>query len=259
MALADPQIPAVPIPAVPSAAPEPPDTTHYLAERLRTKRRWPHRVKDAHFGHPTVSELADLHARLGAAVRDQVLKGAPVHRRLPGIVRQVPWVVALLDFVVLLSFCGDVFNVNPLHPGPSPLAAVAAVMLAMLGSGVGYTWLAMTGMRIKAFRTEMGEVAWRAVGALTWTMIGVAAVLIAALAMLMYGRVATEMLAQIDGSAAAGAGALAMIFAVLSVVANLAVIAVHALDGSWVMAELERAGRLLHQYEQLPRPRSPHE
>jgi hypothetical protein len=216
-------------------------------------------VRDRHFGHPTVGELAELHARLGAAVREQVLKGAPVHRRLPRSVRQVPWVVALLDFVVLLSFCGDVFNVSLLHPGSAPQAAAAAIMLAMLGSGVGYTWLAMTGMRIKAFRTELGEIAWRAVGALTWSMLAVSAVLVAALATLMDQRVTTEVLTQIDGSSTSAAGMLGVLFAVLSVVANLAVIAVHALDGSWVMAELERAGRLLHRYEQLPRPRRPHE
>jgi hypothetical protein len=240
------------VPAETTDAAEP-DLTYYLTRRISEipKRRWPGRVRDAHFGHPTVAELTELHSGLGAGIRRQILRGAPVHRRLPWVVRQVPWIVAILDCVVLLSFCGDVFNVYLLSPGEAPLAALAAVMLAVLGSGVGYTWLAMTGLRLKAFRTELGEIAWSAIGALTLLMLAVSGVLLGALALLMYERVTTEVLAQVDGSTGSAASMLGAIFAVLSLVANLSVIAVHALDGSWAMGELERAGRLLHRYEQL--------
>lgn len=235
----------------PAAATAHPST--YLAQRIRLapKRHWSGRVNDRHFGHPTRAELTGLHAALGTAIRHQIANGATVHERLPWVVRQVPWVVAILDVAVLFSFCADVFNVDPLKMGEAPVAALAAVMLAILGGGVGFTWLAITGMRIRAFRTELGEVAWSAVGALTWVMIGVSGALLAALSMLMYARVSTEVLTQVIGSTGAAAGTLAAIFALLSVVANLAVVAVHALDGSFAARELTHAGKLLHRYEQL--------
>lgn len=229
-------------------------TRTYLTDRLNgvPARTFPGRVRDAHFGHPTRAELQDLHAELGAAVRADILAGAPVHRRLPMPIRQVPWVVAVLDWIVLLTFSADVFNLVLTDGMQHPLRAVAAVMLALLGSGIGYTWLAMTGIRLRAYRTELGEIAWRATGVTTWVMISVAAVLIGALTALMYLRVATEIVSHTSASVAALAGVLATLFAVLSAVANMSVVAVHALDGSCAMAELERAGRLLHRYEQLP-------
>ncbi|MBL8931483.1 MAG: hypothetical protein JNL54_15290 [Kineosporiaceae bacterium] len=234
------------------------DTTHYLTEQRRAtpERRWAGRIRDAHFGYPTIAELTQFHVELGAAVREQILRGAPVHRRLPLPMRHVPWVVALLDVVVLLSFTADVFNVATGALLEAPLRSTAALMLALLGGGVGYTWLAMTGLRLRSFRTELGEISWRTVGSLTWIMLAVSGVLVAALALLMDLRVVNEIRAMgMDG--AVTAATLGAIFAVLSAIANLAVIAVHALDGSWAMAELERAGARLHWYDQLAAGRGP--
>ena len=70
------------------------------------------------------------------------------------------------------------------------------------------------------------------------------------------GRSVIEVLST-DSAVAPWAGSLGALFAALSAVANLAVIAVHALDGSVAMAELERAGLLLHRYEQLVGEQTP--
>ncbi|MBK6873739.1 MAG: hypothetical protein IPK24_22850 [Kineosporiaceae bacterium] len=230
-----------------------PDSMSVLTAHLNQlpRRHWAGRIRDPHFGHPTLPELQQLHLELGAGVRRHILDGAPVHRRLPTAIRQLPWVVAVLDWVVLFTFCGDIFNVAMLQPLQTPLRALAAFMLALLGSGVGYTWLAMTGIRLKSYRTVLGEIAWRGVGASTWFMVAVSIVLVGALTVLMYLRVSLEVLSATESAVAVWAGTLGALFAALSAVANLAVIAVHALDGSVAMAELERAGLLLHRYEQL--------
>ena len=207
------------------------------------------RLADAHFGHPLADDLVRLHAALSHAIGADVMTGATVHRRVPWLVRQVPAVVALLDGVVLLSFCADIFNAKLLDPGSTPIESLASLLLAVLGSGIAFTWLAITGLRLRVFRTSLGEVAWAAVGALTWIMVGVGGVLIGTLGVLMYTRVTTEVLAAVETASASGAQLLGLLFAVLSVIANLTVVAVHALDGSAVAADHRHAGQVLRRHE----------
>lgn len=228
---------------------QPPEPDAYLTARLVNVRARTHRVPDAHFGYPTTDELALLHTHLGAAVRQDLERGATVHRRLPWLVRQVPWVVCALDCAVLLSFCTDIFNVDLGAPFAAPVPYLAALLLAVLGSGVAFTWLATTGTRLRTYRNKLGEIEWAAAGVSTWILLAVSGVLVAALATLMYERVTVEAAQAFEEPAGGGAFLLGLVFAVLSVVANLAVLAVHAFDGSWMAAELARAGRLLHRLE----------
>jgi len=207
------------------------------------------RLRDAHFGHPMVEDLTSLHAGLSQAIGADIMNGATVHRRLPWGVRQVPWVVALLDGVVLLSFCSDIFNARLLDPASTPIESLVSLLLAILGSGIAYTWLAVTGLRLRVFRTALGEIAWAAVGALTWVMISLGGVLVTTLALLMYTRVTTEVLTAVQDVSGSGAQLLGLVFGVLSAIANLTVVAVHALDGSPVAADHRHAGRVLRRHE----------
>lgn len=207
------------------------------------------RVADPHLGHPLPVQLRDHHEVLRDRVHAEIRRGATVHRRLPVAVRQIPWVVALLDAAVLFTFCAAIFNVALDHP--FTLQGAVAAMLALLGSGIAYAWFALTGHRLRCYRTELGEVAWRLTGRLTRVMLGVAGAVVLALAVLMAVRVVG------DAGAAADAGylpraavtLLGVVFAVVSAAANLSVIAVHALDGSEPARELRHAGRLLRRYE----------
>jgi len=207
------------------------------------------RLRDAHFGHPLVEDLTTLHAGLSQAIGADIIGGATVHRRLPWAVRQVPWVVALLDGVVLLSFCADIFNAALLDPASTPIESLVSLLLAVLGSGIAFTWLAVTGLRLRVFRTALGEVAWAAVGGLTWIMISLGGVLVATLALLMFTRVSTEVMSAVQNVSESSAQLLGLVFAVLSAIANLAVVAVHALDGSAVAADHRHAGRVLRRHE----------
>jgi hypothetical protein len=237
-----------------TSPPPEPDPGDYLTARLLNVRATGHRIPDEHFGYPTPEELNHLHAHLGAAIRDDVAHGATVHRRLPWPVRQVPWIVAVLDCAVLLSFCADIFNVDPTAPLQAPVASLAALLLAVLGSGVAFTWLATTGSRLRTYRNKLGEIEWAAAGTSTWILLAVSGVLVVALATLMNARVSVEVAQAFDDPTSSGAAGLGLVFAVLSAVANLAVLAVHAFDGSWLSAELARAGRLLHRHEKRTRP-----
>src|SRR3954449_385527 len=123
-------------------SPLPAHPTDYLTERINQVRRTSNRVHDEAFGHPTVQELAETHRELGERFRRDLLRGATVHTRLAWAIRQIPKLVAALDFAVLFSFCADIFNVDPTQLLQTPLASLAALLLAVLGGGVGYTVLA---------------------------------------------------------------------------------------------------------------------
>lgn len=203
------------------------------------------RLPDRTLGFPRPDVVTARHDRLSAVVAEEVAAGASVHRRLPFAARAVPPVVAVMDGVVLFSFCADVFNVDV--AAPFSVAALASVMLALLGSGVAYVWLSLTGLRVRSYRSGLGEVEWRAMRATTWCLLAVSLAVTAALSALMYLRVSSEVADSWLGTdRAALIGAL---FALLSAVANVTVLAVHALDGSDVAAELRHTGRLLSRRE----------
>jgi hypothetical protein len=165
------------------------------------------------------------------------------------MIRQIPRLVALIDCVVLFTFCAVIFNVALSEPLQDPILTLAALLLAVLASGVAYAWLALTGDRIKSFRGELGEVLWWVIGGNTWLMIAVAMVVVGALSVLMYSRVAAEVMAAGDAVQVGMATPLGLVFAVISAVANLSVVAVHALDGS-PQADLRRhTGRLLLRHQ----------
>jgi hypothetical protein len=209
------------------------------------------RLPDRTLGHPRPDVVTARHDRLSAAVTEEVAAGANVHRRLPFAARAIPPVVAVMDSVVLFSLCADVFDVQ--DTDPLSVAALASVMLALLGSGVAYVWLTLTGLRVRSYRTGIGEVEWRAIGATTRCMLAVSLIVTAVLAALMFLRVSSFL--RVSGEVADSwlgtdrAALIGALFAVLSAVANLTVVAVHALDGSEVAAELRHTGRLLSRRE----------
>jgi hypothetical protein len=222
---------------------------HQLAEAKaahRLERTVHGRLASPHLGYPTARQLSHLHEALTAKVHHEIVQGATVHQRLPRLVRAISPAVALLDFVVLFSFCAGIFNLPPAHPW-TPKTPIA-VMLALLGSGVAYTWLSVTGRALRGYRTPMGEIGWAATGRTTRLMLGVSVAVTVALSALMFTRVAAEATVSHQVTATA-AQLLGLVFGVLSAAANLAVIAVHALDGSDDAAQVRRTGKLLHRWE----------
>jgi hypothetical protein len=219
------------------------------ARQLETARRLTERqtrlVPSSEFGYPTTEQAMDLHERLGSRLRTEIAAGATVHQRVPRLLRYLPWAVALLDGLILYTFCADIFNVRPREVSPNGLAAIA---LAVLGSAIAYAWLSLTGSRLRDHRNHLGGIEWRLTDPSTRIMVGVGLVVSATLGVLMYQRV-------VDKAALAGeayispdqVGVLGWVFAVLSVCANFTVVAVHALDGSALAASLRGIGRAVRR------------
>lgn len=218
--------------------------------RINFQHESERRFRDGRLGYPDVNAARTRYGHLSQLIDAEVADGATRHGRLPWVVRQIPRLVAAIDCVVLFTFCAVIFNVALSDPLQSPVLTLAALLLAVLASGVAYTWLALTGDRIKTFRGELGEVLWRVVGATTWLMIAVSLVVVVALAVLMYSRVMGEVLAAGDAVQAGMATPLGLVFAVISAVANLSVVAVHALDGSPQSDQQRQVGRLLRRHQQ---------
>ncbi len=212
-------------------------------------------VRTAHLGHTDVEMLIARHQETGVQLHAERRAGATHHERLPWPLRLVPPVVALLDLVVLHRFCADLFNVRPSDLGPDGLAAIA---LAVLGSGVAFTWLAMTGIRLRAFRRDLGQIAVRVMDPFTHALVGVGVVLAATMGVLMFERVSDRALSAAAYLSGGQAMVLALAFAILSFCGNLAVIAIHALDGSQLAAEhralghsLDRRARAIERHRRI--------
>ena len=215
--------------------------------RLRVQQ-----LAEARFGHdglgsPDPCSASRRYQELETTITDDEAAGVVRHRRLNWLKRQVPKVVAVIDGIVLYTFCAVVLDVPVDDPLSQPVTALAAAFLAVLASGASYVWLALTGTRLRTFRDDLGEVRWRVLGATTWLLVAVALVLVGALGLLMYRRVYSDVLDLADAGQGDAAMAMALAFGVISAVANLAVVAVHALDGS-MEADLRREmGRLLRE------------
>lgn len=217
--------------------------------RVKLQHALERRFWDARLGYPDVHAARARYGHLHRVIDADVEAGATRHGRLSWLVRQIPRLVAVIDCVVLYTFCGFIFNVPLDDPLQDPLPALAAALLSVLASGVSYTWLSVTGDRLKTYRGELGEVLWRLVGATTWFMVAASVVLVTVLAMLMYARVSGEVRNAADVAMTGTARPLGVIFAVISAIANLSVVAVHALDGSPQADEQRHVGRLLRRHE----------
>ena len=221
------------------------DRLRFAALELRGQQLGELRFRSGPLGSPDLATATVMYEELQQTISADVAAGVTKHRPLSWWVRQVPKVVAVIDGVVLYTFTAEILNVPVEEPLASPVLALAAAFLAVLASGASYIWLALTGSRMRNFRDDLGDVLWRLLGRSTWLMIAVSLVLVGALSLLMYERIAADV--AYSGQDAGLSGPLAFAFALVSAVANLSVVAVHALDGS-MQSDLHRElGRLLRR------------
>lgn len=210
------------------------------------------------------TEAGELHERLS----QETDAGFTLHRGMARVYLAIPWVVALVDFVVLSYFLADVQDISAAEMTRLgtwlSLQGATAIGLALVASVSALLWLSMLGDQLKARRGPRGEVLWTSLGALLVAQLVVAVILLAALGGLMFNRVDAKLVGQIDpgrGSAnlvgrvdqaqllADQAHLLAALFVVLSIVANLSVVVIHALDGSPLTERLDRVGKLVTRSE----------
>lgn len=201
------------------------------------------RVRDPRGGSLTVEALQREHDELHQAVVAATSGGTAVHRRLPRLLRRIPAVIVVADLVVLLFFTAGVFNVDP--AAPVSLAGCMAALFALIGTGVAYGWLTLVGHRLKALRDGAGEIRLLGAGRATRVLLAISAVLILTLGFLMYTRVHQEVADALGPGGLGTAAAMGLVFAVLGMVANAFVIAVHALDGSVATERLDELAAVI--------------
>ena len=194
------------------------------------------RVRHPDGGQRPVSETQQDEADLRRQIEDETARGSRKHHRLPWWIGRIPLLVLLVDVSLLLYFFAGITDVD----WSSPLSAslVFAVLLAAMVTVLSYGFLAFAGHRLRDYKDHSGAVAFTELDALTKMACWFSAAGIAVLATLMFVRMRAEVLNALGGSAWETALIIALAVAVVSVMANFLVVAIHALDGSREVARL---------------------
>ena len=188
-------------------------------------------------GRRTVADLLSAEAAQRAQIEEETARGSRKHQRLPRWIGHIPKLVVVTDFCLLLYFFTGITDVNWASP-LSPNMAFA-VLLAIMVTSVSYGFFAFAGYRLRGYKDHSGAVAFGDLDGLTRTACAAAAVGIAVIAALMFIRMQAEVLIALGPAGWVTALVIALVVAVVSVLANFLVVAIHALDGSDQAARLE--------------------
>ena len=218
-------------------------------DRLRAKKATlqaricliPHeQVAHPHGGHRSVEQTQADRNALAARVNAERSQRSRKHERLPRWFRHLPRVVLVFDFLLLLYFLSGITDVDWSSP-ESPQLAFAGALAAMI-TLVSYGCFAFTGDRLRArkdhsARIPPGDLDW-----LTRVLVIVSASGILVLGLLMFSRMWSEVLIALGNRATTTAMSVAAAVTTVSVLANVMVISVHALDGSEETDQLDAFG-----------------
>ena len=194
------------------------------------------RVRHPDGGQRPVAEAQQDEAALRRQIEDEAARGSRKHHRLPWWIGRIPILVLVVDVSLLLYFFAGITDVN----WASPLSAslVFAVLLAAMVTVLSYGFLAFAGHRLRDYKDHSGAVAFTELDALTKMACWFSAAGVAVLAALMFVRMRAEVLDALGSRAWTTALVIAVAVAVVSVMANFLVVAIHALDGSREVARL---------------------
>ena len=190
-------------------------------------------------GVQTVAETARDQTEQRAAIATEIQEGSRRHRRLPKALRRVPALVFIADALLLLYFFSGVTNVD--WSSPLSAALVFAVLLAAMVTGISFAFFRFAGDRLRQYKNDAGTVPLRGLDEATTAAAVLALAALAVLAALMFTRMHAEVLDALGPGTGSTAIVIGLTLAVISVLANTLVIAVHALDGS---TEADRLGAL---------------
>ena len=200
-------------------------------------------------GVRTVAQTASDQDKQREQIEADIDRRSFRHRRLPAPLRRVPLLVFGADALLLLYFFSGVTNVN--WASPLSAALVFAVLLAGMVTGISFAFFHFTGDRLQQYKDDTGAIPLRGLDEATSVLLGLALGAMVVLAALMFIRMRAEVIDALGPHASGTAVIISLALAVVSILANILVIAVHALDGS---AETDRLGALGHAvYEPLAR------
>ena len=123
---------------------------------------------------------------------------------------------------------------------PLSLALAFAIALATMVTLLSYGFLSFTGHQLRGHKNPAGTIYREDLDGITSTAFIIAVVIVIVLAVLMFLRIRTEVLDALGSQAQITASVIAGAVAVVNAVANLLVVAIHALDGSDQVDRLER-------------------
>ncbi len=204
--------------------------------RTRASHRSADRVRHPDGGQRPVAEVQRDEAAARHQIEDETARGSRKHQRLPRWIGRIPVLVLLVDFCLLLYFFSGITDVDWASPLGANLAF--AVLLAAMVTVLSYGFLAFAGHRLRGYKDHSGAVAFGELDALTRAACWASVAGIAMLATLMFIRMQAEVLGALGPQAWITALVIALALAVVSALANLLVVAVHALDGSHEVARL---------------------
>jgi outer membrane protein OmpA-like peptidoglycan-associated protein len=180
-------------------------------------------------GVRTVAQTASDQDKQREQIEADINRGSFRHRRLPAALRRVPLLVFGADALLLLYFFSGVTNVN--WASPLSAALIFAVLLAAMVTGISFAFFRFTGDRLQQYKDAAGVVPLRGLDAATTVSIGLELGAMIILAALIFIRMRAEMLNALGPHADSTAVIISLALALVSILANTLVIAVHALDG----------------------------
>ncbi len=204
---------------------------------VRAGQRQHDLVRHPNGGQETVADLRRYQAVLRAQTEDELARGSRKHQRLPRWIGHIPKLVLLADVSLLLYFFAGITDVDWASPLSANLAF--AVILAVMVTTLSYGFLAFAGYRLRGYKDHSGAIAFGDLDGLTRTACAAAAVGMAVISVLMFIRMRTEVLYALGSAGWVTALVIASVLAVVSILANFLVLAIHALDGSDEVARLE--------------------
>ena len=189
----------------------------------------------------TVAQTASDQDSQRAQIEADRARGSFRHRRLPSTLRRVPALVFGADGLLLLYFFSGVTNVD--WASPFSAALVFAVLLASMVTGISFAFFRFTGDRLQQYKDDAGVIPLRGLDQATTVSMGLALGAMIVLAALMFIRMRAEVLSTLGPASGGTAIIISAALAVVSILANSLVIAVHALDGSAEADRLEALGQ----------------
>ena len=169
-------------------------------------------------------------------------RGSRRRRRLPTALRRVPLLIFAADallLLLLLYFFSGVTNVD--WASPFSAALVFAILLAAMVTGISFAFFRFAGDRLQQYKNDAGAIPLRGLDEATTAAAGLALAAMTVLAALMFTRMHAEVIDALGPHADGTAIIIGLTLAMISILANTLVVAVHALDGS---AEADRLDAL---------------
>jgi hypothetical protein len=197
-------------------------------------------VRHADGGKRTVAEACRDRDDLQAKVAGERARGSHIHDRVHKWFRRMPRIVLVFDLFLLLYFFSGVTDVN--WAAPLSAALAFALGLAAMITAASYGYLAFAGHRLRRHKDHSGSIPLADLDWLTRLVTITAAGGILLLASLMFVRMQSEVLLALGPGSGLTSLVIAATLAGVSMLANILVVSVHALDGSDETDRLQQLG-----------------